>query len=94
MSQCFSYFLHVVRASVSCGGVYLTIAHALLQKHFYLWFRATLSLVFFNMVRVGAYWHKIQDIYACALAVEIKYSVMSFGFFFGGSCEDILRLSI
>ena len=28
-----SYFLNVVRSSLSGGGAYLTIAHALLQKH-------------------------------------------------------------
>ena len=37
-----SYFLHVVRSSVCCGGAYLIIAHALWQnsknwqKHSYL----------------------------------------------------------
>ena len=35
-----SYFLHVVYSSVPCGASYLTIAHVLLQKHSYLWFRA------------------------------------------------------
>ena len=44
-----SYFLFVVRPSVSRGGAYLTIAHALLQKHSYLRFRAIISLVFFHM---------------------------------------------
>ena len=63
----------MVRSSVSCGGAYLTIAHALLQKHpLYLWFNAIISLVFFHMVRAGAYWHKIQDIHACAFAVQTK----------------------
>ena len=32
---------------VSCSGAYLAIAHALLQKHSYLWFRAIRSLVLF-----------------------------------------------
>ena len=32
---------------VSCSGAYLAIAHALLQKHSYLWFRAIGSLVLF-----------------------------------------------
>ena len=27
-----SYFLHVVRSSVSCCGAYLTIAHTLLHR--------------------------------------------------------------
>ena len=31
-----SYFLHVVRLSVSCSGAYLTFALALLQKHSYM----------------------------------------------------------
>ena len=54
-----NYLLNVVRSSVSSGGAYLTIAHALLQKHSYLWFRAVISLLFFRMVRAGAYCHKI-----------------------------------
>ena len=37
--------------AVSCGGAYLKIARALLQKHSYLWFRAVISLVFYHMVR-------------------------------------------
>ena len=49
-----SYFLNVVRSSVSGGCEYLTIAHALLQKHSYLWFRAMISLVFFHMIHAGA----------------------------------------
>ena len=34
----------VLSLSVSCGGAYLMIAHVLLQKHSYLWFRAIKSL--------------------------------------------------
>ena len=75
-----SYFLHVVRSSTSYNRAYLTIAHAFLQKHSYLWFRAIISLVFFHMVRAGAYWHKIHDIHACAFAVQTKESFASFGF--------------
>ena len=41
-----NYLLDVVRSSVSSGGAYLTIAHALLQKHSYLWFRGVISLLF------------------------------------------------
>ena len=67
-----SYFIHVVSSSLSCGGAYLTIAHALLQKQSYLWFRAIISLVFFHMLRIGAYWHKIHDIHAGAFAVQTK----------------------
>ena len=68
-----SYFLHVVRSSVSrCGG-HLTIADALLQKHFYLWFMAIISVVFFHMVRAGAYWHKIHAIHAgCSLTTAFS----------------------
>ena len=62
----------MVRSSVSCGGAYLTIAHALLQKHSYLRLRAIISLVFFHMVRAGACWHKIHDIHACTFAVQTK----------------------
>ena len=84
-----TYFLHVPQT-------YLTIGHALWQKnwqkHSYLWFRAVRSLVFFHMVRAVAYWHKIHDIHTCAFAVQTKQSVLSL--FFGGSCEDIVRLSI
>ena len=43
-----------------------------LQKHSYLWFRAVISLVFFHMVQPGAYWHKINDLYACAFAAHTK----------------------
>ena len=78
-----SYFLHVVRSSVSCGGAHLMIADALLQKNFCLWFKSIISLVFFKMIRDGAYWHKIHHIHACAFAVQTK---------FGCSCEDIVRL--
>ena len=89
-----SYFLNVVRSSVSCRGAYLTITHALLQKHSYLWFIVTISFLFFHMVRAGASWHKIHDIHACAFTIQTKQSVISFGFsFFGGPCEDIERLS-
>ena len=66
------YFLHVVRSSTSYARAYLTIAHAFLQKHSYLWFRAIISLVFFHMVRAGAYWHKIHDIHAFAFVVQTK----------------------
>ena len=62
----------MVRSSLSCGGAYLTIAHALLQKDSYIWFRAISSFVFFHMVRAGVYWHKIRDIHACAFAVKAK----------------------
>ena len=61
-----------VRSSVSCGGAYLTIAYALLQKHSNLWFRAFISLVFFHMVRADANWHKIHGIHACAFGVQTK----------------------
>ena len=36
------------------------IADALLQKHSCLWFIAIISLVFFHIVRAGAYWHNIR----------------------------------
>ena len=55
-----------VRVRLMVVHIYLTIAHAFLQKHSYLWFRAIISLVFFHMVRVGAHWHKIHDIHAFA----------------------------
>ena len=77
-----SYFLHVVRSIVASGGASLTIADALLQKQYYLWFIAVVRLVFFHVVRAGAYSHKIHDIYACAFAVQTKYSVISSGFLF------------
>ena len=72
MRQHSIYFLHVVGSSVSCGGAYLTIAHALLQKHPCSWFRAIISLVFFHMVRAAVSWHKIHDTHACAFAVQTK----------------------
>ena len=76
-----SCFLYVVRSIVSCGGAYLTIAHTLLQKHSYLWFRAFISLVFYRMVRAGAYWHKIHDNHACAFAVQTKSPLSRLDFF-------------
>ena len=85
MRQHSIYFLHVVGSSVSCGGAYLTIAHALLQKHCYLWLRAIISVVFFHMVRAGVSWHKIHDTHACAFAVQTKQSVISFGFCFSAA---------
>ena len=84
------YFLHVVGSSVSCGGAYLTIAHALLQKHCYLWLRAIISVVFFHMVRAGVSWHKIHDTHACAFAVQTKQSVISFGFCFSAALVKAL----
>ena len=54
MRQHSSYFLHVVGSSVSYEGAYLTIAHALWQKHSYSWFRAIIRLVFFDMVRAAS----------------------------------------
>ena len=83
----------MVRSRVSCGGARLTIADALLQKHFCLWFIAITSLVFFHMVRAGAYWHK----YMTSTHVHSLYKQNSplsrFDFFFDCSCEDIVRLS-
>ena len=80
---------------VSCGGAYLTIAHALLQKHFYLWFRAIISLVFFHVVRAGEYWHKIHDILTHVHSLYKQNSPLSrLDFFFGGSWEEIVKLSI
>ena len=65
-----------------CLAVFtITIAHALLQKHSCLWFRDIISLVFFHMIRAGAYWHKVHD-HACTFAVNTKWSVISFGFLF------------
>ena len=58
------------------------IADALLLKHSCLWFIAVISLVFFHVVRAGAYWHKIHDVHTCAFAVKTKWSVISFGFLF------------
>ena len=66
------YFFHVVCSSLSCSRACLTIAHAPLKKHSYLWFRAIFSLMFFHMLRAGTYWHKIHDIHACAFAVHTK----------------------
>ena len=65
----------MVRSNVCCGGTHLTIEDALLPKYSCLWFRAIISLVFFHMVRAGAYWHKKHDIHACAFTVQTKYVV-------------------
>ena len=85
-----SNFLHVVGSSGSCGDAYLTLAHALLQKHSYSWFRAIISLVFFDMVRAGVSWHKIHDTHACAFAVQTKKSVISLRFFFSAALVKTL----
>ena len=77
-----SYFLHVVRSSVSYGGAHLKIAHAFWHKNSNLWFRVVINLVIFHMVRAGAYWHKINDLHACAFAAHTKQFVISFGFLF------------
>ena len=39
-----------------------------------------MCLVFFHMVRSGAYWHRIHDIHACAFTVQTKKSVISLEF--------------
>ena len=49
----------------------LTTTHAL----FILWSRAIFSLFFSHTVRAGAYWHKIDDIYACVFAKQVHYKV-------------------
>ena len=90
-----SYFLHLVRSSVSCGGGYLTIAHALLKKHSYFRFRAIISLVCFSL------WYALVHIgtkYMTSTHVHSLYKQNSplsrLDFFFGSSCEGIVRLSI
>ena len=87
-----SFFFHVVRSSVSCSEPYLTLAHAFLQKHSYIWFRAILTLVFFHMVRAGVYWHHILDIHACVFAVKTK-RVRYFVWISLLAALDIVRLS-
>ena len=89
-----SYFLHVVRSSVSCGGAHLMIADALLLKHSCLWFIPVISLVFFHIVRAGAYWHKIHDVQHVHLLYKQNSPLSRLDFFFNGPCGDIVRLSI
>ena len=93
MRQHSSYFLHVVGSSVPYEGAYLTIAHALWQKHSYSWFRAIISPVFFDMVRAGVSWHKIHDTHACAFRQNSPLSRLDLDFFFGDSCEDIVSFT-
>ena len=80
-----SYFLNVVRSSVSGGGEYLAIAHALLQKHSYLWFRAMIRHDTHSCIPAQNTWHP---------RMCINSSLFRFEIFLGGSCHDIVRLSI
>ena len=50
----------------------MTIAHALLQNTHFKVQSQYLSLVLFHTVRSGAYWHKIDGIYACTFAEQKK----------------------
>ena len=63
----------MVRSSVSCGGAYLTITHALLQKHLVNG-SEPLQILYFSIFfhRAGEYWHKIHGIHACAFAVQTE----------------------
>ena len=62
----------MVRSSLSCGA-YLTIAHALLQKHL-INGSQPLQVLYFSILfnRADAYWHKLHGIHACAFAVETE----------------------
>ena len=68
------FVLSSLKATIVDGSIfaYLTIAHAPLRKHCYLWLRAIISLVLFHMVGAGAYGHKMHDIHVCAFAVQTK----------------------
>ena len=79
-----SYFLHVVRSSVSRSGAHLTTADALLKQQSCLRSISIISLVFFHMVRPGAYWHKTHYIHACVFTLQTKKSFISFRFLFRG----------
>ena len=72
-----------------------------MQKHYFFKVHShyIISLVIFHMQRAGAYWHKIHDIHMhMKIRVHSLYKQNSalsrLDFFFGGSCEDIVRLSI
>ena len=88
MQQHSSYFLHVVRSSVSCGGAYLMIAHALLQKH------STKSFFFsiwYALVHTGTKCMTSTHVHSL---YRQNNPLSRLDFFFGGLCEDIVRLSI
>ena len=68
--QCSSNFPHMVRSSVSSYFIYLTVAHALLQKEAVQGHSHYLCLVLFHTVRAGEYWHKTNGISACAFAKQ------------------------
>ena len=62
----------MVSSSLSCRCAYLTITHALLRKHSYLWFRTIKVLCFSIWYALVTYWH----IHACAFAVQTKWWCM------------------
>ena len=55
-----------------------------------------MRLVFFNMERANAYWHKIMTTTHVYSLYKQNSPLSRLDFFFlpGGSCEDIARLSI
>ena len=50
--------------------------------------------MFFHMVQAGAYWHKIHTTTHVHSMYRQNGPLPRLDFFFGGSCEDIVRLSI
>ena len=94
MRQHSSYFLHVVGSSVSCRGAYLTIAHALL--HFTL-FCMVQSRYKSCVYPYGTGWCVLaQNTWHPPMCILYRHNspLSRLDFFFGGSCEDIVRLNI
>ena len=83
----------MVRWSVSCGGAYLTIAHALLYRVLFLVESQYKSRVFPYGTRwcvlAQNTWHPRM----CIRMYKQNSPSSHLDFFFGGSCEDIVRLS-
>lgn len=66
-----SYFLRVVRLSVSKCTVCLAMAHVLMKNHSHFKVQSNyFSLVIFQTVRVGSYWPSIDGIYTRAHLVN------------------------
>jgi len=58
-------WLAVVYIFSHCARALAETLLFMVQSHY-------ISLMFFDMVRAGPYWHKIHDIHACGFAVHTK----------------------
>ena len=79
---------------MSCGVAYFTIALALLSELFYLWLRAIITFfsIWYALVHTGTkYMTLIRHVHSLYTQ---KSPLFRLDFFFGGSCQDIVRLNI